>query len=73
MEVTAKLTKAQRRVLTMIKRFIRTHGYPPTRLNVCEKLGFASLNAAQGHIDALKRKGAITVDPHISRGIRVNL
>jgi repressor LexA len=70
-EVTRKLTVAQRRVLSMIKRYARKHGFPPTRQDICDEMGFASPNAAQEHLEALARKRAVKLTPGISRGIRV--
>jgi repressor LexA len=69
--VIPKLTKAQRCVLSMIKRYSRKHGFPPTRQDICDELGFASPNAAQEHLAALARKRAVILTPGISRGIRV--
>jgi repressor LexA len=55
----------------MITAYIEKHGYPPTRTNICEGCGFSSPNAAQWHIDKLISAGAIEVDVHVARGIRV--
>ena len=44
---------------------------PPTRAEICAALGFRSPNAAEEHLRALQRKGAIEMMPGASRGIRV--
>ncbi|NRA25559.1 MAG: repressor LexA, partial [Oleispira sp.] len=44
---------------------------PPTRAEIANKLGFRSPNAAEEHLKALARKGAIEMMPGASRGIRV--
>jgi repressor LexA len=46
-------------------------GYPPTRAEIARILGFKSANAAEEHIKALARKGAIEIIPGASRGIRL--
>ncbi|MBL4799195.1 MAG: repressor LexA [Oleispira sp.] len=66
-----KLTARQQEVLDLIKRAIVTSGFPPTRAEIAEQLGFRSPNAAEEHLKALARKGAIEMIPGASRGIRV--
>ena len=66
-----KLTARQQEVLDLIKRAIVTTGFPPTRAEIAEQLGFRSPNAAEEHLKALARKGAIEMMPGASRGIRI--
>ena len=66
-----KLTPRQTEVLTLIKRNIEDTGYPPTRAEIAKELGFKSANAAEEHLRALARKGAIEMVPGASRGIRL--
>ena len=66
-----KLTKRQTEVLDCIKHYIVTTGYPPTRADIARELGFRSANAAEEHLKALARKGAIEIIPGTSRGIRI--
>ncbi|WP_027859124.1 transcriptional repressor LexA [Marinobacterium jannaschii] len=66
-----KLTKRQTEVLECIKRHIDDTGYPPTRADIAKDLGFKSANAAEEHLKALARKGAIEMIPGTSRGIRL--
>ena len=47
------------------------HGYPPTRADIAREIGFKSPNAAEDHLRALARKGAIEMIPGASRGIRL--
>lgn len=70
--MSTKLTSRQLAVLTMIKNTIEQTGIPPTRAEIANALGFRSPNAAEDHIKALTRKGAITISPGSSRGIRLN-
>lgn len=66
-----KLTDRQREVLNLVKRNIEETGYPPTRADIAQQLGFKSANAAEEHLKALARKGAIEIIPGASRGIRI--
>lgn len=67
----AELTERQQEILVLIREHIEETGYPPTRLEIAQALGFASPNAAEGHLRALARKGAIELVPGSSRGIRL--
>ncbi|WP_330926224.1 transcriptional repressor LexA [Candidatus Sororendozoicomonas aggregata] len=66
-----KLTKRQSEILSLIKSHIEESGFPPTRAEIAKTLGFRSPNAAEEHLRALARKGAITMMPGTSRGIRL--
>lgn len=66
-----KLTKRQAEVLEVIRHNIEETGYPPTRAEIAQALGFKSANAAEDHIKALAKKGAIEIVPGASRGIRL--
>ena len=65
------LTSRQAQVLDLIKQYIADTGYPPTRADIARELGFRSPNAAEEHLKALARKGAIEMIPGTSRGIRL--
>ncbi|KXS51691.1 transcriptional repressor LexA [Marinobacter persicus] len=66
-----KLTARQSQVLEIIRRYVDETGYPPTRAEIAAELGFRSANAAEEHLRALARKGAIEMVPGASRGIRL--
>ena len=66
-----KLTTRQSQVLDLIRNHIAATGYPPTRADIAQELGFKSANAAEEHLKALARKGAIEIIPGTSRGIRL--
>ncbi len=66
-----KLTARQQEVLDLIKNAIVKTGFPPTRAEIAAELGFRSPNAAEEHLKALARKGAIEMMPGASRGIRI--
>jgi repressor LexA len=65
------LTPRQAEILEMIREFMATTGMPPTRAEIADALGFRSANAAEDHLKALARKGAIELLPGASRGIRL--
>ncbi|MCB1632319.1 MAG: transcriptional repressor LexA [Pseudomonadales bacterium] len=67
-----QLTDRQRQVLELIRRYIDATGYPPTRADIARELGFRSANAAEEHLRALARKGAIEMTAGASRGIRLS-
>lgn len=69
--MTIKLTKRQQVVLDLIRAEIINTGFPPTRAEIAKALGFRSANAAEDHLRALARKGAIELTPGASRGIRL--
>lgn len=66
-----KLTPRQAEVLSLIKTYIDDTGFPPTRADIARELGFKSANAAEEHLKALAKKGAIEMIPGASRGIRI--
>ncbi len=66
-----KLTARQEEILNLIREAIENTGFPPTRAEIAAELGFKSANAAEEHLQALARKGAIEISPGTSRGIRL--
>ena len=66
-----KLTARQEQILNLIKDAIDSTGFPPTRAEIAAELGFKSANAAEEHLKALQRKGAIEITAGTSRGIRL--
>lgn len=68
---SSALTDRQATVLKVIIEYIETHGLPPTRAELAKLLGFKSINAAEDHLKALARKGAIILSTGTSRGIQV--
>ncbi len=66
-----ELTDRQEEILRLIKDLTEVAGYPPTRAEIAERMGFRSVNAAEQHLRALEKKGAIDIAEGASRGIRV--
>lgn len=65
------LTARQQQVYDLIRDLLEETGYPPTRAEIAQSLGFRSANAAEDHLRALERKGVIEMIPGASRGIRL--
>jgi repressor LexA len=65
------LTPRQREILDFIRNTLEVLGAPPTRAEIAGAFGFASHNAAEEHLKALAKKGAIVLDPGSARGIRL--
>ena len=66
-----KLTTRQQEILDFIKNTVEVLGAPPTRAEIATAFGFASANAAEDHLKALAKKGAINLEPGSARGIRL--
>ena len=66
-----ELTPRQRQILLLIQKVIADTGMPPTRAEIARALSFRSVNAAEEHLRALERKGAIELMAGTSRGIRL--
>jgi repressor LexA len=65
------LTERQAEILRLVRELTEVSGYPPTRAEIAAKMGFRSVNAAEQHLRALEKKGAIDISSGASRGIRV--
>ena len=65
------ITPQQNKVLDCIKIYINKTGFPPTRADICNELGFKSPNSAETHLRALEKKGFISIESGTSRGISV--
>jgi len=69
--MASKLTARQQEILDLIRQAVARTGFPPTRAEIAQALGFRSPNAAEDHLKALARKGAIELTAGASRGIRL--
>lgn len=63
------LTPRQAEVLAWIRKFMAEKGYAPTRAEIAGGMAFASRNAAEDHLKALKTKGAIRMTTGVARSI----
>ncbi len=66
-----ELTERQHEILKLVRELTEVSGFPPTRAEIAQRMGFRSVNAAEQHLRALEKKGAIEISSGASRGIRV--
>lgn len=71
MALVEPLTDRQSEVLKLVRELTESSGFPPTRAEIAEKMGFRSVNAAEQHLRALERKGALEILQGASRGLRI--
>ena len=64
-------TEKQAMVLNYIISYLAENRYPPTIAEINQRFGWASNNAAQGHLYGLRRKGFIAWTPGQARTIQV--
>lgn len=69
--MATELTTRQQEILDFIRNSFEVFSVPPTRAEIASAFGFASPNAAEEHLRALARKGAITIEAGSARGIRL--
>lgn len=64
-----KLTDRQQEILSFIQQFRNENGYPPTLREIGKQFGIASTFGVKRHLDALVKKGYISIEGNASRGI----
>ena len=69
--MTIGLTARQSEILEFIRDVVKRTGLPPTRAEIATTFGFRSANAAEEHLRALARKGAIEIASGTARGIQL--
>ncbi len=67
------LTMRQQEVLEFIRDEMTEHGRPPTFREIAVRFGIKSTSGVKVHMDALERKGYITRDLRLARGIELTL
>jgi repressor LexA len=65
------LTVKQKRVLEVIRQWLKMRGQPPTVREIGQEIGVASSCTVQRHLDALERKGFIKRDRYKYRSIEL--
>src|SRR5205807_6775501 len=65
------ITVRQRRVLDYIRRYVETHGEPPTIAEIGKEFGMSSSASAHHVVSTLEREGFIRRIPNVSRGIEL--
>ena len=66
-----KLTKRQEDALNFIKKYIVSHGYPPTVREIAQNLDVSSPATIQAHLDCLAKKGYIKKENQKNRTIEL--
>jgi len=66
------LTDKQRKTLEEIKLYIQKYNHSPTLNELKEILHLNAISSVQRHLGALKKKGYLIIEKHISRGLRPN-
>ncbi len=64
-----QLTERQEEILTFIRQFREESGYPPTLREIGKKFGISSTFGVKRHLDALVKKGYLSIESNASRGI----
>ena len=65
------LTKRQDEILTYIKEYIVSHGYPPTISEIGKAMGVNSPATVHAHLNNLEKKGVIKKDDSKNRAIEL--
>lgn len=65
------LTDTQYQVFSYLKHFITVKGYPPTKLEIADGLGYKSANSVQESLPRIAAAGHIKLIKNIARGIIV--
>jgi len=71
MRDTTNLSPRQREMLKMIRSFALEYGYPPTVRQIGRAVGISSTSVVSYNLGVLQRKGYLTRDREISRGLRL--
>ena len=69
--MAAKLTARQSEILTYVRRYAETHGYPPSVREIGHAMGLTSSSTVHSHLEALARKGYLRRDPSKPRALEV--
>ncbi|MGE5498064.1 MAG: transcriptional repressor LexA [Syntrophothermus sp.] len=64
-----ELTDRQKDILHFIQAFTRQNGYPPTIREIGRQFGISSTFGVKRHLDALEKKGFLSLGSNVSRGI----
>lgn len=66
-----ELTDRQEEILLFIKEFLFQNGYPPTLRQIGKQFGISSTFGVKRHLDALEKKGYLSIESNASRGISI--
>lgn len=66
-----KLTGRQNDILTFVRRYTGSHGYPPSVREIGAAMGLTSSSTVHSHLAALERKGYLRRDPSKPRALEI--
>lgn len=66
------LTDRQQQILDFIATYSAAEGRPPSVWEIASAFGFSQTNGVRKHLQALERKGQLSLLPGTARGIRLN-
>lgn len=69
--MTARLTRRQSEILTFVRRYAESHGYPPSVREIGQAMGVTSSSTVHSHLGALERKGYLRRDPSKPRALEI--
>jgi len=66
------LTKKQKEIFDYISDFISEHGYAPSYREIAARFGLSSVATIAEHINTLRSKGYLDVDPGSARSVQIS-
>lgn len=66
-----KLSDRQKKILAFIQEFLGETGYPPSIREIGKEVGISSTSVVNYNLNVLEKKGVISRDRTVSRGIRL--
>lgn len=66
-----ELSDRQQRILAVIQEYTDEYGYPPTIREIGDVVGISSTSVVSYNLNALERRGYLSRDKDISRGLRL--
>lgn len=65
------LTDRQKEILGFIEEYISQRGFPPTIREICRRFNISSTFGVKRHLEALRKKGFLTIESNLSRALTV--
>ncbi len=69
--MSSRLTDRQQEILTFVRRYAESHGYPPSVREIGQAMGLTSSSTVHSHLEALERKGFLRRDPSKPRALEI--
>ncbi len=69
--MSSRLTDRQQEILTFVRRYTESHGYPPSVREIGQAMGLTSSSTVHSHLGALERKGFLRRDPSKPRALEI--